>query len=81
MDEAMEPEFMHELAQITPKLALIAEQHPSHAVVLAALLATFQAVAMTNPCCTRRAAEAALKAGAQLLAFGSDGIASSRTTH
>lgn len=52
---------------LTSKLADLAEQAPSHRVMLIALITTFKAVAVVHPCCTHAAAQAALKVGGELL--------------
>ena len=56
-----------DLQALTTQLADIAEKAPSHGLMLTALLATFKAVAIVHPCCTRGASQAALQVGGDLL--------------
>lgn len=65
MDEAeREKEAIDEL---TTQLCAFVEKAPTHRLALIALASTYQAVAVTHPCCTRAAADVALSVGATLL--------------
>jgi hypothetical protein len=55
------------LQALTSQLAEMAEKAPSHNLMLIALLSTYKAVAITHPCCTRGASQAALQVGGDLL--------------
>lgn len=55
------------LNDLVNQLVLIAEQAPSHRLMLIALISTFKAVALTHTCCTGAAARTALHVGGDLL--------------
>ena len=68
MDEALRKKVEQDVADLILKLSAHCEATGDHSVALTALLATFMGVAISHPCCTRNAAEAALDVGAKLLA-------------
>lgn len=74
----------HEAAQLqtlTNQLIEIAEKAPSHQLMLVALLATYQAIGATHPCCTKFAAEEALLVGGRLLINTLEGVPAGTPVH
>ena len=74
----------HEEAQLqtlTTQLIEIAEKAPSHQLMLVALLSTYQAIAVTHPCCTKFSAEAALQIGGRLLINALEGVPAGTPVH
>lgn len=65
-------EFDAALADLTLQLVEVTQAAASHAVALAALVATFQALATEHPCCTRTAADMAFNVAGRLLILSMD---------